>query len=195
MSPVDDGVRGLLDSLAADGEAEAKSILNRARDEAGRMALEAQAKMRAEVDQRVAARTKELAASEATVRLDARSDARRSALLARRAVVNHVMDAARAMLPQAASEDWLRSAAEQALEYLPDGDVVVRCAERDVRLVQQLVAGRATARVMADKKIGAGIVAETPDGSVRVDGTLDSRLGRLHAEIAIAVVSSLEGAA
>jgi len=190
-----DAVRGLLDSLCADGETEAQLVVLRAREEAGRLAVEARTRVRAELDRRIARRSRELEADEAAIRLEARADARRSALLARRAVVNRVMDIARAMLPEAASVDWLRSAAEQALEYLPDGDIVVRCAARDVRLVKQLVAGRKSARVLADGKIGAGVVAETPDGSVRVDGTLDSRLGRLHAEIAIAVVSSLEGAA
>ena len=190
-----DAVRGLLDSLSADGETEARLVVDRAREEAGRLAVEARTRVRAELDRRIARRSRELEADEAAIRLEARADARRSALLARRAVVNRVMDIARAMLPEAASVDWLRSAAEQALEYLPDGDIVVRCAARDVRLVKQLVAGRKSARVLADGKIGAGVVAETRDGSVRVDGTLDSRLGRLHAEIAIAVVSSLEGAA
>jgi len=190
-----EAVRGLLDSLAADGESEARLMLERAREEAGRLALEAKARVRGELDRRIAVRTEELAANESAVRLEARADARRSALLARRAIVNRVMDVARAMLPEAASEEWLRSAAEQALEYLPEGDIVVRCAERDVGFVKTLVATRKSARVVGDQKIGAGVVAETPDGSVRVDGTLDSRLGRMHAEIAIAVVSSLEGSA
>jgi len=188
-------MRGLLDSLAADGESEAKLILERAREEATALVRDAIARRRAALDRRIVGRGQEIALREAAVRLEARSDARRSALFARRAIVNRVMDAARAMLPAAASEDWLRSAAEEALEYLPEGEVVVRCAGRDVALMKKFVAGRRAARVVADDKIGAGVVAESPDGSVRVDGTLDSRLGRLHAEIAIAVVSSLEGAA
>jgi len=188
-------VRGLLDALAADGESESKVIVERARAEGARLEREAKDRLRAELDRRVAARTQELVLRETAARLEARSDARRSALLARRAIVNRVMDVARAMLPAAASESWLRSAAEQALEYLPEGEVVVRCAGRDVALVKKLVASRKTAQVVADDKIGAGVVAESSDGSVRVDGTLDARLGRLHAEIAIAIVSSLEGAA
>jgi vacuolar-type H+-ATPase subunit E/Vma4 len=184
---------GLLETLTADAESEARSLVDRARSEADRIALDAAAHLRETLDERVAARADELAVSTSVRRLRAKETARRSALDARQTVVNRVLDTARAMLAQASTAEWLKGEIDRALSYLPEGKAHLRCAPRDVARIRNLVADRPATTVAADDAIAAGLIAEMADGSLLVDATLDSRIGRMHAELAIEIVTAVEG--
>jgi vacuolar-type H+-ATPase subunit E/Vma4 len=193
---VSDGVavRGLLETLAAEGEEEARLVVERARAEAARIAAESAARLGDELQKRKVYRAQELAASEGAARMEARKGKREKGRGTRERVVNRVIEVARGMLAGAATEEWTRAGVARVLEYMPDGKATVRCASRDLARVREAVASRANTTVVPDESISGGVIAEMADGSLMVDGTLESRLERMRTALAIEIVAALEGA-
>jgi vacuolar-type H+-ATPase subunit E/Vma4 len=185
---------GLRDTLQEMGEGEARAVIDRARAEAAAIAERSTSRIRDELERRKAARASELAERESSARLEARGESRRSALGARQALVDRVMAAAEQLLGKAGTVEWLEAETSRVLQYLPEGKAKVRCAPRDVASVKKLVAGRARTTVAADDGIAAGVIAESADGSLTVDGTLASRLARMRGALAIEIVSAMERA-
>ncbi len=72
--------------------------------------------------------------------------------------------------------EYLEAAIKRAVSELPPGEVVVRASPEDKSVVEEIVkeevSGRSV-RVLADGSIRGGIIAETVDGLVRTDYSLE----------------------
>jgi vacuolar-type H+-ATPase subunit E/Vma4 len=187
-------VRGLLEGLAAAGAEEGRVLIEKARLEAARIDEECASRMRDELERRRAARALEIAGRESVMRMEARGGARRSALGARQLLVDRVFERAAALLPDLATPEWLEGEVGRVLPYLPDGEITIRCRTKDVARVKRLMAKRADVSVRADDAILAGVIVETGDRSLVVNGTAEARLARMRGVLAIAILKMLEEA-
>jgi vacuolar-type H+-ATPase subunit E/Vma4 len=183
---------GLLEVLRAEGEREAREVIDRARREAEGIDATSAHRVRLDLDARLAARSEKLRATESAERLKARGRARESGFGIRETVVNRVLQATQQRLHAAASEDWLRTQCAAVLEFLPDGAAELRCARKDLMTVKTCAAARVNTAVVADDAVRSGVVAIMSDGTLRVDGTAEARLERMRARLAIEIVSAVE---
>jgi vacuolar-type H+-ATPase subunit E/Vma4 len=181
-----------LDVLTAEGEAEARAVIDRARLEAERIDADSAQRMARDIEERKARRSEELRARESAERLKARGRARESGFGIRERVVNDVLQRARRLLGEAASDAWLQQQVAAVIEYLPEGGAEIRCAKKDLAAVKKVAAGRHETAVTVDSGIQAGVVAAMSDGSLRVDGTAEARLDRMRPALAIEIVRAVE---
>lgn len=155
------------------------------REHLARRRAEAEAARRAELR---AAATREVEAS--------RRAARRTVLEARERLLDRVFRAARERLPAAArGEAYVSALADEVAEvlsYFGDELVVLRCPPalepRAREIVQEIGAGRSGVTVAADARLATGLAAESGDGELMVESTLEGRLGRLRPALAIEVL-------
>lgn len=186
----------LLAALERDATAQAEALLAEARATAAAVTREA--------DERVAQRRRDaLATREAAVRQSmesalagARHASRRRMLDARQRLLNQVFAAAHALLPDGAKGALYRAAVSRhvadALAATGDEPVVIRCPEGLVPGVQAVVASQTHVTVRGDTAAPPGIVVTTTDGVIEVDQTLDGRLERLRAQLALEVLARLD---
>jgi vacuolar-type H+-ATPase subunit E/Vma4 len=108
----------------------------------------------------------------------------RETYTARAAFLDRVFDAVHVRLAEAALPDTYDSALAQhlveALAYLPDEPVIVRCPPLLEQRVRALTNTRSNVTVAVDAAAPLGISVEARDGSVTVDNTLASRVERLR---------------
>jgi vacuolar-type H+-ATPase subunit E/Vma4 len=185
----------LLAALERDGTAQVEALLAEARVTVAAVTREA--------DERVAQRRRDaLATREAAVRqstesalADARHASRRRMLDARQRLLDQVRGAAHALLPEAVNGASYRAALPrhiaEALEAAGDEPVVIRCRDGLVPVVQPIVAPQARVTVRGDASVPPGMVVTTADGVIEVDQTLDGRLERLQARLALEVMARL----
>ena len=186
----------LLAALERDGSAQAEALLTEARATAAAVTREA--------DERVAQRRRDaLATCEAAVRqsaesalAEARRDSRRRMLDARQRLLDQAFDAAHALFPDSVQGAPYRAAVARhvadALEATGDEPVVIRCPEALVPVVQAVVVSRTHVTVQGDAAVPPGIFVTTMDGVIEVDQTLDGRLERLRAQLALEVLARLD---
>lgn len=182
----------LLEVLAAEGEAEARAVIAKAREEAARIDGESAARLTRDLEERKLRRSEELQAAESAERLKARGRARESGFGIRERVVNGVLQRTRQLLAGAATNAWLQRQVAAALEYLPEGGAELRCAKKDLAAVKKAAAGRQHTTVTVDAEIQAGVIVAMSDGTLRVDGTAEARLDRMRAALAIEIVRAVE---
>lgn len=188
----------LLVALERDASEQAAALLADARAEAARIGREAetQAKQRRRevltplaADRRAAL---ELALSAA------RGAARHRGLEARERLLNHVFDAAHALLPEAEGSERYRATLARdlaaALECFGDRPVVVTCSSALEGPLGRQLASMERASVRADPGITAGFRVAAVDGSMHADGTLGARLVQRRARLAQAVLRRMDGA-
>jgi vacuolar-type H+-ATPase subunit E/Vma4 len=185
----------LLAALERDATAQAEALRAEARATAAAMTREA--------DERVALRRRDaLATRETAVRqstesalADARHASRRRMLDARQRLLDQVFAAAHALLPEAVNGASYRAAVPrhiaEALEAVGDEPAVIRCPEALVPVVQPIVASQARVTVRGDPGVPPGMVVTTTDGVIEVDQTLDGRLERLRARLALELMARL----
>jgi vacuolar-type H+-ATPase subunit E/Vma4 len=192
---VSDGalVKELLATLTADAEVEAHAVVERARTEAVRITAESDSQRAAELERRKAKRAEDRSGHEGSLRMAEKRKAGQAALGARQRVVERVVAAARALLADAATDEWLANDLERVLAYVPPGKATIRCAPRAAAKVKRLVSERGDITVEGTAGITAGVLVETADHRLLVDGTLDSRLERMRAALAIDIVAAVEG--
>ena len=145
-----------------------------------RRRAEAEAARRAELR---AAATREVEAS--------RRAARRMVLEARERLLDRVFRAALQRLPSAvegqAYAAALAAEVAEVLSYFGAEPVVLRCPPALETRVREL-AGRPEVTVRADPGLTTGLAAESADGALMVESTLQGRLGRLRPALAIEVL-------
>jgi len=110
-------------------------------------------------------------------------------LLARTRVVARVLERARALLPDATqSEAYLSTLSSELMEALQfvDGEgAVVRCSRDLEGAVRKGLRDRPEVKIEAD--VGTGFVVVGAEGSVVVDGRLETRIDRLASVLAIEI--------
>lgn len=142
------------------------------------------------------ARLQERLRGETELRLSAaRLQGRRHVLAARDGMLDRVLEATRACLPEALVDPrhlrTLPAALERALGFLPDGGVVL-CSPEIVGVVRESLGGFADVEVRPGLDAGAGFIAASADESVSVDGTLEARLAGTWPEFAIHIGGLVE---
>lgn len=184
--------RPLLDELkrTADAELEAR----RARAVADAAAIRAQAE--AEAHRRVEA-ARALADVEATrllavERADAARRARAAILPARADALDRVFAHAAACIERRAAHPDARAAVttlvRDAISYLPDGDVVIRCGSAATLAARDAATGLTRpVRIVDDPTVPLGAIVGSDDGRVLVDATFARRLARTRAALAAAI--------
>jgi vacuolar-type H+-ATPase subunit E/Vma4 len=182
----------LLEVLRAEGELEARQVIDRARDEAGRIDMASAQRVARDLEARLAARSQELRLTESAEKVKARGRARESGFGIRERVVNDVLQRTRQLLAGAATDSWLQRQIAAVIEYLPEGGAELLCAKKDLAAVKKIAAGRPHTAVTVESGILAGVVAAMSDGTLRVDGTAEARLERMRAALAIEIVRAVE---
>ncbi len=194
----------LLAAITAEGEAAVGRVEETSAADAERLVAEARVRVEQARVEALDAAERRLAGMREAALTAARREATAELLRIRRSLLDRILARAAERLPEALSDErYLRGAMAEvvdALGYLADGEGdggVVRCSPAlTVRLSEALaLAGPARGRpvrVEADAGIGTGFVVRSGDGVVEVDGTLEARLARLRAALAIEVFAALE---
>ena len=196
----------LLAALREDGRAQAEERLARGREEARRLAAEAQAARDARRKERLGALEAKLGTASRARETEARRAGLARVLDARERLLDRVFDAAARRLREAAARERARPALpwllSSALAYTGDLPPVVTCAEgpepkADIPAGVRGGAGSAGGGEPAalpwrrDPDLGAGVRVETEDGSIVVDATLEGRLARRRSRLQIEVLRRL----
>ena len=186
----------LLDALEREATAQAEALLAAARAEAATIARDADARLARRRSELLGSREEELRGAAAAALGEARRASRATALEARQRLLERVLAAARARLPEALGSAAYRAVLPehiaQGLRAIGDQPTVIRCPEPLVPAVQAAVATRKDVSVRGDAKSGPGVTIATTDGAIEADNTLDGRLERLRTRLALEVLARLE---
>jgi V/A-type H+-transporting ATPase subunit E len=93
----------------------------------------------------------------------------------------------------------LESLVTEAVEHLGGGKLVVRADEDTLTVLDQALLDRISQATHSELSLGSilleatGVVVESPDGHVRYDNTLQTRLGRMRAALRAPVYRVLVG--
>lgn len=186
----------LRSELQLRAEQTAESIMAGAREDAERLATEADRRIEERRQAVLGKRDRELRA-EARAKLAAeRHAAMRSVLLAKAKVVERVLEEARTRLSEAARSrayaSTLDAELQQALSFVEQEGVVVQCPEDLKTAVREAARGLPNVSVEADPRVDTGFKVVGNQGLVVVDGTLEARLDRLAPRLAIEIHKRLE---
>lgn len=186
----------LTTELRRRAEETSEAITEDAREEAARLIAEANELVEAR-------RSKVLRSKEDAYRAKARADiatarheAMRAVLLAKTRIADRILAAAKARLGDAArGEPYLAALSDEldeALEFVGQDGALVRCSQAIESVVREAIGARANLRIERLTEGATGFVATGADGSVRVDGTLETRLERMRADLSIEIHKLLE---
>ncbi|MBW1758306.1 MAG: hypothetical protein JRJ80_19350 [Deltaproteobacteria bacterium] len=182
--------------LRRSAERTAESILGEARAEAERLDSEAD---RLIGDRRSAVlKDKEAEyGAEARVAIAAeRHAAMRAMLLAQTCLVARVLERTRALLPDAAQAEayvsTLSNEVTEALQFVDSDGALVRCSAGLEQAIREGLRDRSEVKVETEAGIGTGFVVVAGDGSVLVDGRLETRIDRLASVLAIEIHTRFE---
>jgi len=187
---------GLDTELRHSAERTSESILGTARADAERLGTESERVV--EDRRRQVLKDKEAEyGAEARVAIAAeRHAAMRAVLLARTQVVARVLDRARALLPDAAQSEaylsTLSSELVEALQFVDGQGTVVRCSTGLAPAVGDRLRDRPEVKIETEAGVGTGFVVVGAEGSVVVDGRLETRIDRLASVLAIEIHTRLE---
>lgn len=186
----------LLAALERDGGAQAEALLTDARATAAAITREADelvARRRADA---LGTREAELRGAAEVALGEARRAARLAVLAARQRLLERVFTAARDLFAEAVAGDTYRAALPthlaEALNAVGDAPVLIRCPETLVPAVRAVVARKKHLTVQGEPAARPGITIVTTDGGIEVDNTLEGRLERLRARLALDVLARLE---
>lgn len=172
-------------------EETAESILRAAQADADRIAADAERLVEDRQEALLTSKENEYQSESRSVIASERQEAMRLVLLARTQLVERVLDEARSLLPEAVRTEAYRSrlAAElaNALAFVDAGGVVVRCSEVLEPAVRDALETKPDARVEASSELGSGFSMAGREGTVQIDGTLETRLERLTPQLAIEI--------
>jgi vacuolar-type H+-ATPase subunit E/Vma4 len=184
----------LLRRIEAEADSQAAELMAAARAEGVRVVAEAAAGLSRRRALALAATESTLRAATAREVAAARRQAAAELLAARAAALGRVFDRLdAALVERRATPAVLDCAAAdlgQAMEYL-EGAGVARCRPELVEWLRgRLDASRLT--IEADPSLGIGAVLRAADGSVQIDATVENRLERLRAHLAVNALRMLE---
>ena len=125
-----------------------------------------------------------------------RHAAMEAVLLARTRVVARVLERARALLPDAGQKEaylsTLGSELMEALQFVDGEGAVVRCSAALAPAVREGLRDRPEVKVETEADLGTGFVVVGAEGSVVVDGRLETRIDRLASVLAIEIHARLQ---
>jgi len=180
---------GLDTELRHSAERTSESILGTARADAKRLGSESERVVEDRRRQVLKDKEAEYGAEARFAIAAERHAAMRAVLLARTRVVARVLERARALLPDATrSEAYLSTLSSELMEALQfvDGEgAVVRCSRDLEGAVRKGLRDRPEVKIEAD--VGTGFVVVGAEGSVVVDGRLETRIDRLASVLAIEI--------
>ncbi len=183
----------LLAALDREALAEAESIRTAARAACARIAAESETAVARRQAEGLEQRERELHAAAELQLSAARRAARRDTLVARQALLDRVLAAARERLPAAECEPTaLAARVAAALDAVGDGVAEVRCAPALVARVRRLVAARPGTTVLARDAAGSDLVVSAADGAVEVDASLAALLERRWPVLLVELARALE---
>ncbi|HEU5041084.1 MAG TPA: V-type ATP synthase subunit E family protein [Gemmatimonadales bacterium] len=184
----------LLRTLEDEARARVEEILGRARAEAAELRASADAALTARREAELHLREIELRAAAARELEARRRAATRRALEARAAALERVRQGAESRLAARAADPSLlprlRADLAEALAYLGEGPAVVEAAAALHEGLRPSLNGRG--QVTFAPATGGGVVLRMTDGSLVVDGSFKSRLGRAWPALAIEVARRME---
>ena len=187
---------GLDTELRHSAERTSESILGTARTDAKRLGAESE--LVVEDRRREVLKDKEAEyGAEARVAIAAeRHAAMRAVLLARTHLVDRVLERAQALLPDVARNEaylaTLSSELADALQFVEAEGTVVRCSEDLGPAVRDRIRDRPAVKVEPEADVGTGFVVVGAEGSVVVDGRLETRIDRLASVLAIEIHARLQ---
>ncbi len=187
---------GLDTELRHSAERTSESVLGAARADAKRLAAESERVV--EDRRREVLKDKEAEyGAEARVAIAAeRHAAMRAVLLARTHLVDRVLERAQALLPDVARNEaylaTLSSELADALQFVEAEGTVVRCSEDLGPAVRDRMRDRPAVKVEPEADVGTGFVVVGAEGSVVVDGRLETRIDRLASVLAIEIHARLQ---
>jgi len=191
----------LLEQLRRDAAAAASERRAQAQREASTRLEEAKARAGARRATKLAERARSDERALEAAKAEAAQRMAKELLAARAAALEKVFARAHAHLEAQAAHprlgDELSAALAEALTYLPDGAVAVRCPAAAMEIARAALrsAGRRDALVREDASVPLGAIAETADGAIAVDATFARRLVRRRPQLSISLVARLEGGA
>jgi vacuolar-type H+-ATPase subunit E/Vma4 len=177
-------------------EKTAESILSAARAEADGIVSDTERHIE-ERRTKVLSNKEEEYRSKARARIAAERDAAmRAMLLAKTHLVDRVLQAAKALLPEAArrtaSARALQGELGEALAFVGGEGATVRCSEELASAIREAVRGRPGVTIESHPELGPGFIVVGTGRSVVVDRTLQTRLDRLAPTLAIEIHKRLE---
>ena len=187
---------GLDTELRHSAERTSESVLGAARADAKRLGAESERVV--EDRRREVLKDKEAEyGAEARVAIAAeRHAAMRAVLLARTHLVDRVLERAQALLPDVARNEaylaTLSSELADALQFVEAEGTVVRCSEDLGPAVRDRMRERPAVKVEPEADVGTGFVVVGAEGSVVVDGRLETRIDRLASVLAIEIHTRLQ---
>ena len=187
---------GLDTELRHSAERTSESILGTARADAKRLGAESERVV--EDRRREVLKDKEAEyGAEARIAIAAeRHAAMRAVLLARTHLVNRVLERAQALLPDVARNEaylaTLGSELTDALQFVEGEGTVVRCSADLGPAVRDRMRDRPEVKVEPEADVGTGFVVVGAEGSVVVDGRLETRIDRLASVLAIEIHTRLQ---
>ena len=187
---------GLDTQLRHSAERTSESVLGAARADAKRLAAESERVV--EDRRREVLKDKEAEyGAEARVAIAAeRHAAMRAVLLARTHLVDRVLERAQALLPDVARNEaylaTLSSELTDALQFVEAEGTVVRCSEDLGPAVRDRMRDRPAVKVEPEADVGTGFVVVGAEGTVVVDGRLETRIDRLASVLAIEIHTRLQ---
>jgi len=187
---------GLDTELRHSAERTSESVLGAARADAKRLGAESERVV--EDRRREVLKDKEAEyGAEARIAIAAeRHAAMRAVLLARTHLVDRVLERAQALLPDVARNEaylaTLSSELADALQFVEAEGTVVRCSEDLGPAVRDRMRDRPAVKVEPEADVGTGFVVVGAEGSVVVDGRLETRIDRLASVLAIEIHARLQ---
>lgn len=186
----------LRSELRIRAERTAESIMTEARAEADRIQSDADLQIEETRRAVLTKKDRELQVEARAKVAAARHVAMRAVLLAKTKVVDRVLQEARSRLPEAARSRTYRSTLgrelAEAAAFVGEEGGVVHCSEELAPAVREAVRGLPNLSVQTQREGASGFRIVGIDGSVVVDGTLETRLDRLASTLAIEIHKRLE---
>ncbi len=173
----------LRDEILNDARRKAERALARAERDAAKARDEAAEEQRAEREQALERARQRADIRSRAILVTVDQEVRRQRLLAREAILERCLDQALETACSLPPEDARRSLAElldEALAALGPGPAKVRARPADAAVLASAISDAAQVTVTDDERLGAGLVAESPDGLRQFDNTYATRRERLR---------------
>lgn len=182
--------------LRQNAERTAESIRGEARADAERLGSESDRLIEDWRSQALREKEAEYGAQARVAIAAERHAAMEAVLLARTRVVARVLERARALLPDAGQKEaylsTLSSELMEALQFVDGEGAVVRCSAALAPAVREGLRDRPEVKVETEADLGTGFVVVGAEGSVVVDGRLETRIDRLASVLAIEIHARLQ---
>ncbi|ASJ08275.1 V-type ATP synthase subunit E [Thermococcus siculi] len=202
-----EGAELIIQEINREAEQKIQYILKQAQEEAEKIKAEARKRAEARADWILRKAKTQAEIERQRIVANARLEVRKKRLQVQEELIQEVISALRERLAELPDEEYfpmLVDLTAKAVEELGAEKVVVRSNEKTL----ELLSGRLDEfRKALSEKLGrelevtlgepmatiGGVVVETPDGSVRVDNTFESRIERFEGELRAEIAKALFG--